>query len=94
MIWGSYPNKTETPQSSHLAGSGEGAEPVYACLPQAFADNNKTQVAEYYPTKHQTNCQFSSVAQSCPTLRDPMNYSMPGLPVHHKLLEFTQTHIH
>ena len=31
----------------------------------------------------------SSVAQSCPTLRDPMNRSMPGLPVHHKLPEFT-----
>ena len=38
--------------------------------------------------------QFSSVAQSCPTLCDPMNSSMPGLPVHHHLLEFTQTHIH
>ena len=38
--------------------------------------------------------QFSSVAQSYPTLCDPMNRSMPGLPVHHKLLEFTQTHAH
>ena len=38
--------------------------------------------------------QFSSVAQSCPTLCDPMNRSMPGLPVHHHLPEFTQTHIH
>ena len=38
--------------------------------------------------------QFSSVAQSCPTLCDPMNRSMPSLPVHHQLLEFTQTHIH
>ena len=38
--------------------------------------------------------QFSSVAQSCPTLCDPMNRSTPGLPVHHQLLEFTQTHIH
>ena len=38
--------------------------------------------------------QFSSVAQSCPTLCDPMNHSMPGLPVHHQLLEFTQTHVH
>ena len=38
--------------------------------------------------------QFSSVAQSCPTLCNPMNHSMPGLPVHHKLLEFTQTLIH
>ena len=38
--------------------------------------------------------QFSSVAQSCPTLYDPMNRSTPGLPVHHQLLEFTQTHVH
>ena len=35
--------------------------------------------------------QFSSVAQSCPTLCDPMNHSTPGLPVHHQLPEFTQT---
>ena len=38
--------------------------------------------------------QFSSVTQTCPTLCDPMNRSTPGLPVHHQLLEFTQTHIH
>ena len=38
--------------------------------------------------------QFSSVAQSCPTLRDPMNRSTPGLPVHHQLPEFIQTHVH
>ena len=38
--------------------------------------------------------QFSSVAQSCPTLCDPMNCSIPGLPVHHQLPEFTQTHVH
>ena len=38
--------------------------------------------------------QFSSVAQSCPTLCDPMNRSMPGLPVHHQIPEFTQTHVH
>ena len=38
--------------------------------------------------------QFSSVAQSCPTLCDPMNGSTPGLLVHHQLLEFTQTHAH
>ena len=38
--------------------------------------------------------QFSSVAQSCPTLWDPMDCSMPGLPVHHQLLEFTQAHVH
>ena len=38
--------------------------------------------------------QIRSVAQSCPTLCDPMNHSTPGLPVHHQLPEFTQTHIH
>ena len=38
--------------------------------------------------------QFSSVAHSCPTLCNPMNRSTPGLPVHHQLPEFTQTHIH
>ena len=38
--------------------------------------------------------QLSSVTQSCPTLCDPMNHSMPGLPVHHQLPEFTQTHAH
>ena len=38
--------------------------------------------------------QFSSVAQSCPTLCDPMNRSTPGLPVHHQFPEFTQTHVH
>ena len=38
--------------------------------------------------------QFSSVIQSCLTFCDPMNCSTPGLPVHHQLLEFTQTHVH
>ena len=42
----------------------------------------------------ESSVQFSSVAQSCPTLCDPMNCSTPGLPVQHQLLEFTQTHVH
>ena len=41
-----------------------------------------------------SSVQFSPVAQSCPTLCDPMNCSMPGLPVHHKCPEFTQTYVH
>ena len=52
----------------------------------------------YFSTKLQINLknsvQFSSVAQLCPTLCDPVNCSTPGLPVHHQLLEFTQTHVH
>ena len=38
--------------------------------------------------------QFSSVTQSCPTIHDPMDCSMPGLPVHHQFPEFTQTDVH
>ena len=41
-----------------------------------------------------SSVQFSSVAQLCPTLCDPMNHSTPGHPVHHQLPEFTQTHVH
>ena len=55
---------------------------------------------ENFPKKKELNLhvqsvyQFSSVAQSCPTFCDPMKCSTPGLPVHHQLPEFTQTHIH
>ena len=50
--------------------------------------------------KHRKSCltwliiQFSSVAQLCPTLCNPINCSTPGLPVHHQLPEFTETHSH
>ena len=44
--------------------------------------------------QYKTNHQFSSVAQLCPTLCDPINRSTPGLPFHHQLPEFTQTHVH
>ena len=47
-----------------------------------------------FPKFSSVSVQFSSVAQSCPTLCDPMNCSTPGLPVHHRLTEFTQTHAH
>ena len=48
-------------------------------------------VAFFFSRKYS---QFSSVAQLCPTLCDPMNRSTPVLPVHHQLPEFTQTHVH
>ena len=41
-----------------------------------------------------SSVEFISVTQSCPTLCDPMNHSMPGLPVYHQLPEFTQTHVY
>ena len=46
------------------------------------------------PSGKPSSVQFSSVAQSFPTLCDPMNRSTPGLPVHHQLPEFTEIHIH
>ena len=58
-----------------------------------MADRKKSLVKSDNNVKN-NDIQFSSVAQSCPTLCDPMNCSMPGLPVHHQLPEFTQTHVH
>ena len=46
------------------------------------------------PSVFPPSVQFSSVAQSCPTLCNPMNRSTPGLPVHHQLPEFIQIHVH
>ena len=42
----------------------------------------------------ESTIQFSLVAQPCPTLCDPMDYTTPGFPVHHQIPEFTQTHVH
>ena len=52
-------------------------------------DKSHKKIINYF-----VSVQFSSVAQSCPTLCDPMYRSTQGLPVHHHLLEFTQTHVH
>ena len=49
---------------------------------------------ECRPSQRASSVQFSSVAQLCLTLCDPMNCSTPGLPVHHQLPQFTQTHVH
>ena len=48
----------------------------------------------HYPYQYISSVQFTSVAQLCPTLCDPVNRSTPGLPVHHHLPEFTQTRVH
>ena len=61
--------------------------PLGFCCPAVIAEGNH-QVALCKMV------QFSSVVQSYPILCDPMNRSMPGLPVHHQLPEFTQTHVH
>ena len=58
-------------------------------LPSIFPNMRFFQMSQLF-----TSVQFSSATQLCPTLCDPMNGSMPGLPVHHQLPKFTQSHIH
>ena len=73
------------------------------CIPEYSSSCNSFNLRECKIVKlvwkilekvYEVSVQFSSVVQSCLTLCDPMNRSTPGLPVHHRLLEFTQTHIH
>ena len=81
---GKYVSKFEKLSSGHRTGRGQFS---FQSLRKAMSKNAQT-------TTQLHSSQFSSVTQSCPTLCDPMNHSMPGLPVHHHLSEFTQTHIH
>ena len=58
------------------------------CTPNSYLGHYQ------YMSLHEQEWKFSSIAQSCPTLCDPMDCSTPGLPGHHQLPEFTQTHVH
>ena len=71
--------ETEPKQKQHLVVDVTGDESKVRCCKQQYCISS---------------VQFSSVSQSCPTLCDPMNHSTPGLPVHHQLLDFTQSHAH
>ena len=61
-----------------------------------YTNNLNSTATSWGRYHHYPHLQFSSVqvAQSCPTLCDPMNCSMPGLPIYHQLPDFTQTHVH
>ena len=59
-----------------------------------YADDTTLKAENKEELKSLLKVQFSEVVQSCPTLCDPINRSTPGLPVHHQLPEFTQTHVH
>ena len=63
------------------------SKPQFCHLQSGCNDNNNT-------VKSHLSKGFSSVTQLCPTLCDPIDWSMPGLPVHYQLLELTQTHVH
>ena len=69
-----------------------GASGSCVALERPWGDTPCTRVKK--KPKQDGSVQFSSVVQSCPTLCNPMNRSTPGLPVHHQLPEFTQTHVH
>ena len=72
-------------------------EKVKSLLTRVNEESEKADLKLYLKLRSRhllPSVQFSSVAQSCPTLCDPMNRSTPGLPVHHQLPEFTQTHVH
>ena len=73
---------TATMQLSHQTRGGLSLGPLPAWVPSLS------------PLLSSLSVPFSSVAQSCLTLCDPMSYSTPGLPVHHQLLGSTQTHAH
>ena len=79
--------KVNTRYRVYLAQSQR--EMVWSAVPAEFGGRKVNFVADM-----QSSVQFCAVAQSCPTLCDPMNRSTPGLPVHHQLPEFTQTHVH
>ena len=63
-------------------------------MDQTEAEDIKKRWQEYTEKLHKKDLQFSSVVPLCPTLCNPMDRSMPGLPVHHQLLESAQTHVH
>ena len=84
------------PASGRSPGGGHGNPLQYSCSENPHGQRSlvglqslgSQRVGEF------SSVQFSSVAQSCPTLCDPIYHSTPGLPIHHQLLEYTQTHVH
>ena len=84
--------------SHHFMGNRWGKQTLFLGAPKSLQMVTVAmKLKDAYSLKEKlwpTSVQFSSVSQSCPTLCDPVNCSTPGLPVHHQLPEFTQTHIH
>ena len=87
-IHGDYPGKNTGVECHALL---QGMFPIQGSNPGL---PHCRQILYLSPGKTNKLYQFSSVAQSCLILCDPMNCSTPGLPVHHQLPEFTQTHVH
>ena len=94
MLWKcctQYASKFGKLSSCHRTGKGQFS---FQSQRKAMPKNAQTTAQLHSSHTLVTSLQFSSVAQLCPTFHDPMNHSMPGLPVHHQLPEFTETHVH
>ena len=94
MLWKcrtQYASKFGKLSSGHRTGKGQ-----FSFQSQRKAMPKKAQTTAQLHSSHTlaSSVQFSSITQLCPTLWDPMNHSMPGLPVNHQLLEFTQTQVY
>ena len=76
-----------------LHGIFQDIEPAFLMSPALAGAFLTTTTPWEAPCMSISSVQFSSVAQLCPTLCNPMNHSTPGLPIHHQLPEFTQTHV-
>ena len=101
--WGQPPPFLPSTKGSKVPRLISQPKPAFLCRKRAFRTGHSWLVtsepdhSSWNPLGASTLGAFSSVssvAQSCPTLCDPMNHSPPGLPVHHQLPEFTQTHVH
>ena len=85
-----YVSKSGRPSSRHRTGKGQSSQ-----FSRKVVLKNVQTIRQLHSSPILVSSfQFSSVTQSCPTLCNPMNHSTPGLPVHHQLPEFTQTHVH
>ena len=81
--------------SERSTEEGNGDPLQYTCLGKSHGQRNLVGCSPWHCRESDmTSVQFSSVTQLCPTLCNPKNCSTPGLPIHHQLPEFTQTHVH
>ena len=96
-------NVSLIPGLGRSPGGGNGNPLQYSCQEYPWTEEpgglqsiglQRVRYVSVTETNEYSSVQFNSVAQLCPTLCDPMNRSTPGLPVHHPLPEFTQTHVH
>ena len=96
ITWSSRTDKTIYTKKKiirSILGSGGWKESVLTVMNHGRCKCGNSEINKYIASNSRSD-QIRSVTQLCPILCDPMNRSTPGLPVHHQLPEFTQTHVH